>query len=291
MPRVRRARDTVRVAIGPYTGEAVRGIDAGCCQRTLGDLLASRFAAPAPVTRARDREVYRVSVAPGDRAGLAGATDLYVKRYRLAGLWPRVEALVGMHKSQRAWRVGRQLYERGVPTPRPLLSLRGPASERVVVTAGIPGGASLRDYVAERLPPATGGAASDAGRLRVKRAVIAELAGLLARVHLARAYHGDFTARNVLVCEDGGDVPRAFLLDIDAVRHAWRISARRRVKNLDEIGRNFLDLRVFTTADRVRFLHHYAAVAGVTPAGTRRLFHRVWRRTQFRLAKYGHAFR
>ncbi|MCU0256571.1 MAG: hypothetical protein MUF60_07490 [Vicinamibacterales bacterium] len=41
---------------------------------------------------------------PTDRAGLGGASELYVKRYRIAAVWPWLESMAGMHKSQRACR-------------------------------------------------------------------------------------------------------------------------------------------------------------------------------------------
>lgn len=271
----------------------VAGLDPGTCARVLGELLGSSFAASTPVSRSRDREVHRVPVAEADRPGLGGVRTVYVKRYRPGGLWARLESLAGMHKAQRAWRLGLLLRRRGVPTPLPLLrGWRGSplGRERLVVTAGI-AGPSLRDHVDSRLPPATGAAANAPERLAHKRALLRSLAALLAAVHAARAYHGDFTSRNLLVGTDAAGGPQVVLLDIDAVRHAWRISARRRVKNLDEIGRNVLDLRVVTTADRLRFLHHYLQASGADPSGARQLFRRVWRRTRRRLRKYGLAFR
>jgi hypothetical protein len=94
----------VPFTLGPYRGDVLASLDAGSCTRALDRLLSSGFDAAQPVSRSGDRQVYRVPVDPTDRAGLGGASELYVKRYRIAAVWPWLESMAGMHKSQRACR-------------------------------------------------------------------------------------------------------------------------------------------------------------------------------------------
>ena len=121
--------------------------------------------------------------------------------------------------------------------------------------------------------------------------IIDAVAAFVARLHLNGVYHGDFTADNILVQDDvdGGTV-RVFLIDLDAIRSAHRISGRRRIKNIDELGRNFLDLRLISTADRAMFIQKYLAYHGRDKRSWRQLFKKVQQRTEHRLIIHNKRF-
>ena len=81
-----------------------------------------------------------------------------------------------------------------------------------------------------------------------------------------------------------------YLLDLDSVHSMFWISSRRRLKNLDELGRNFLDLRVISTTDRVRFLKHYLRINTKESKALKQLFYQIYQRTQVRLKKHHRHF-
>jgi hypothetical protein len=226
--------------------------------------------------------------------------SLVVKRYRHCGALPIVASWFGCHHAQRAWRVGRLLCSAGLSTPQPvaLLRLAGRAGRREwwYVTECVPDSASLADVFRARVTGVPVALRDVAWRAH-KRALLEALAVFLARLHRHRIYHGDFTAHNVLVDTRRGTL---FLVDLEAVRTGWLGFRGRQVKNLDEIGRNCLDLGEVSTWDRARFLRRYLKALGDTP-GTpvarlrlMRRYHRLIRavhaRTCERLRTYGQRF-
>ena len=74
------------------------------------------------------------------------------------------------------------------------------------------------------------------------------------------------------------------------MRSTHWISEQRRLKNLDELGRNFLDRRVLSTTARGRFLKFYLQANPQETRTFRPLFKRVWQRTQGQLARLGEQF-
>jgi serine/threonine protein kinase len=120
--------------------------------------------------------------------------------------------------------------------------------------------------------------------LSEKRQLIKNVAEFLGKLHLGGIYHGDLTADNIFV-ERTNTQFHIYLIDLDSVRSTHWISSRRRIKNLDELGRNFLDLRVISTFDRGYFLKHYLRTYTKEPLTYRQLFACVRQRTQNQLKK------
>jgi len=212
------------------------------------------------------------------------------------------------------------LTQKGIPPLRgaggcnPLLGwARGGfplSTEHILVTQGIENGLQLSDYVCRYVQP-NPEFVHERLSLNEKRELVRSVAKFLAKLHAEGIYHGDLTTRNILV-EDMRRTPtpgpsqegithpyppsrgestfRIYLIDLDSVRSTRWIPDRRRVKNLDELGRNFLDLQVFSTTDRGRFLQHYLRANPKETGTFKQLFRRVLQRTQKRLRKYGKHF-
>lgn len=262
---------------GDYRGWADARLDRAALL-PVARVLEMRFDGAVPWRTAPDREIHRL---PPPEAASHG---FFVKRYELDGWWAVLRSAIGSHKSSRAWKHALALLPRGVPIPAPVAYLRRfagpllrPHCEHVLVMRDVAASASL----AERL------AAWRREPLERRRALLRELAIFLAGLHREGVYHGDLTARNLLVREPP---PRILLVDLDAVRSVGWIPRRRRLKNLDELGRNVLDLGLVSTADRARFLRDYLAAdpgGGWDFAG---LFRTVHRRTLRRLAREGRGF-
>jgi tRNA A-37 threonylcarbamoyl transferase component Bud32 len=213
---------------------------------------------------------------------------LYIKRYHCIGLKLFMQTLLQVNRAQKSWRAGRYLLARGVNTPQPIFYVRRRISafksEHILATAEIQNSQSLRDYVNSNF---------SANRLTKveKHKFISRAAGFLAHLHLVGVYHGDLTARNILV-EQRNDSRGAgfFLIDLDAIRSRRWISRRRRIKNLDELGRNFLNLKIVSTYDRARFLRTYLKVYQKEKKGFKNFFREVRQRTMRRLVKHGQRF-
>jgi tRNA A-37 threonylcarbamoyl transferase component Bud32 len=215
-------------------------------------------------------------------------TLLYMKRYLCAGMKLFFQTVFQLNKAQKSWRVGRYLLKRGIDTPQPIFYFRRRIStfksDHILATAGIQNNMSLRDYINRNFQ-------KNRFTQSEKRIFIARVAHFLGRLHLCGVYHGDLTSRNILV-EQGNDVShtRLFLIDLDAIRSTHWISRRRRIKNLDELGRNFLDLKIISTYDRARFLKNYLEIYHREKKSFKYLFREVGQRTTRRLVKHGQRF-
>lgn len=238
-----------------------------------------------PLTAYQDRKVYVFTSQTGD---WAGADTIYIKRYILVRAKQIVQALFRMHRAQKSWRIAHILLRKGILTPQPVAFLRRRtwwfSGEFILLTEGIPNGLSLREYVRHWFSAPTEGR-----QFLLKRRFIRSVAEFLGKLHLAGVYHGDLTANNIFI-ERRGEHVRVYLIDLDSVRSTCWISDQRRLKNLDELGRNFLDLRVFSVSDRIRFLTYYRATYVKETRTLRELFDEVRQRTQFRLKKHQQQF-
>jgi tRNA A-37 threonylcarbamoyl transferase component Bud32 len=280
------------------------------------------------LSKADDREVYCLKVHMEDQTtpGTSEKTwyllpqEIYIKRYYTINWKQKIQTLLHVHKAQKSWRIGKDLVKRGIPTPLPIAYLTKKANpplrgvggcsvEHILITQGIENGVRLSDYVRHYVqmnPELVHKRLS----LSEKRELIQRVAEFLAKLHTEGIYHGDFTTRNILV-EDIRQTPpyspqggttspfppsrgessfRVYLIDLDSVRSTHWILDRRRIKNLDELGRNFLNLQVFSTTDRGRFLKHYLRANPKETRTFKQLFRCVFERTQKRLRKYGKYF-
>jgi tRNA A-37 threonylcarbamoyl transferase component Bud32 len=273
------AHDLVPVRIAGYHGRINRRHDTPPIRKELYRLLACGFRKEIPFHASLDRKVYRKPFGTG---------HIYIKQYYITNLRQFVKTLFFMNKAQKSWRYGRLLTQKGIPTPIPIAYLqkrhRIISLEHILVTQGVPNSVTLRNYVDHWFESARGSAPH-------KKEVIKKLAELLGGLHVAGIYHGDFTAHNLIVeRRDAPEYVRIYLTDLDAVDSSFWISSRRRIKNLDEIGRNFLDLRMISTSDRGRFLKYYLNTYTRETRSFKRLFTEVLARTRYRLNKYAKDF-
>ncbi|MEN8246678.1 MAG: lipopolysaccharide kinase InaA family protein [Thermodesulfobacteriota bacterium] len=246
----------------------------------LGQFFKENWSEGTMVARSKDREVHCYTI----------NRDLviYLKRYYVEGIKPFLRTALRLNKAQKAWRVGRRLKRMGLDTPLPIALFNHGASrfssEFVCVTKGLGDAIDLHDAVLQVQ-------GKDPSQQRKKQDLIKAAARFVARLHSHNIYHGDFSADNILVrgIGDAQEI-RIYLIDLDAVRTSFLISERRRIKNLEELGRNFLDLRTISIAHRIRFLKVYLKHYTRNRDSLHTLFRKVRKRTEERLAKYNQSF-
>jgi hypothetical protein len=90
-------------------------------------------------------------------------------------------------------------------------------------------------------------------RAGLRRAVLRELARLLARLHTMGIYHRDLKTSNILIQGWEGEKRRLFLVDLDRVKECPRLSIAKRVKNLLQVRRQSPFPR-----EQIHFIVHYA---------------------------------
>jgi len=269
----------VSVRIAGYQGWLIQKYDTTDFFDCMRVFLASKLKSQAAFKTSKDCEVYRLSKDGG---------DIYIKRYFFYRLKQYLQTLLDVNKAQKSCRIGRILIAKGIHTPLPILYIRHKKSflksEHIIVTEGIANSMSLRDYVHNHFQ-------SYKQKLSEKRRFIKSVAEFLGNLHLAGIYHGDLTGSNILIERiNGPGQVCVHLIDLDSIRSTRRISTRRRLKNLDELGRNFLDLNVIGIYDRAKFLKHYLRTYTKEKRQFRQLFEAIKRRTEYRLIKHGQQF-
>ncbi|MFV1977285.1 MAG: lipopolysaccharide kinase InaA family protein, partial [Candidatus Scalindua sp.] len=102
---------------------------------------------------------------------------------------------------------------------------------------------------------------SSSEKIKTKRTLISGFAKTLGMMHNHNIFHHDLKTCNIMVKERGKSFDFTFL-DFDKVSFKREITVRKRVKNLIQI--NLSTPRLFTLADRLRFLKEYLDQCGKT---------------------------
>jgi hypothetical protein len=269
-----------RIRIGGYTGRLLSGYNTPAIVEDLRRLFTEKWSEGTIVARAESREVHCCVIGQDE--------VVYLKRYYVTGIKPFLRTVLRVNKAQKAWRTGRWLCQKGVDTPLPIALFKcypfSFSSEFVCITKGLTDAVDLYRAVLQVK-------GKHPNQQKKKRCLIVAVATFVARLHNYNIYHGDFSADNILVRgnREMQDI-RVYLIDLDAVRTGYWISERRRVKNLEELGRNFLDLGTISIADRVRFLKVYMLHYTRNKDSLRQLFRKVQQRTALRLVRFGQSF-
>ncbi len=201
---------------------------------------------------------------------------------RPSNAWRQLTARVRHSRAQRAYRWAHRLRAIGIETPRPLGFIEredAPTLHTSFVVSEYIFAPTLME-IRDR------GFATEGGRdfLAEKRALVQRMAETLRTLHAHGVFHGDLHAANVLVTPDA-----IMLIDLESLRDL-RLPGQAPLKNLVRLNRDFLDTRLITTADRLRFLAHYLRHAPDHRAAGRALFRRIHAATRTKLVERGEAF-
>ncbi len=192
------------------------------------------------VKHGRHRSVYRVA---------SGAGCYYVKHYRVADLRALLNAAVLGPRAYREWRRLNRALQSGLPTLVPAAvgwRRLGPVrTDSFLVTVEEPNTCQLDTLLATP-------AAADP---RTRRAVLRQVAAVLATAHRTGLDHQDLHAGNLLVRLSGNGC-EVFLIDLLATR--WRnrpLPWSASVRNLLQLGVSVL--KYTEPGERFAFLAHY----------------------------------
>jgi hypothetical protein len=165
----------------------------------------------------------------------AASHTIYVKRYNAFSLRYRCGSLFSRSAARRSLAGAEVLAAAGIDSARPIASVEirrgGMLESSFFVSEEIAGAQTSDRFWRNILKPVAGH-----DGLRERRAYLAALAALFARLHAQRIYHGDLKDANIMALA-GAKEPRFALLDLEGVRRCSMISRRRRVKNLVQLYR------------------------------------------------------
>jgi serine/threonine protein kinase len=212
--------------------------------------------------------------------GRGAPLNAIVKRFRYGSAWRRLGFFFFPSPALRCLRGALLLQSKGILVPRPLAALEHRSWRNLgtsyYVAEEVRDGHSLQTFWRSevwRLPPKK--------RPGLRRAVLRELARLLARLHSMRIYHRDLKTSNILVQGGEGVERRVFLVDLDRVQERSRLPLSKRVKNLLQVRR-----RGPRPREQIYFFLRYAERCCPSKKDARALVRRIMarsRRTEDRL--------
>ena len=222
-----------------------RVVCGGCSPEEARQLLAAHAQALADGGEAVLKDGRRSAVT---RVRLGDAA-FCVKEYRSRGWLDRLKDLLRGRRARRAWRAAARMAACGIATPQPVAVVER-AGSGFFVTRFVDGAVGLDVLLPRRfggpLPP---------HELAARRTMVRQLGRWLRKVHDCGLYHDDWSAKNILAAEQDGDWA-FYLLDLESVSRVKRLTRRRRIKNLGQIG----DAPGGASrTDPMRFLLAYAA--------------------------------
>jgi len=193
-----------------------------------------------------------------------------IKHHRLHTWRQWGDALWHGSPARRAWHGAQLLQARGFSVPRPLAAfekrIAGTLRESWYCSEGLQTQSPLDVYWRNQQKHWT---------RRQRRAFLQSLAEFLRAFHTAGLYAGDMRDANLLVEDDGNAHWQFYLVDLDHVLHAERLSQKRRLKNLVQLERTLG--RRARVSERLFFLYQYLGTPFPPRAQRRALLRRLLR--------------
>lgn len=211
--------------------------------------------------RKQGRSTARMRFDPAEPG--SSALSVYLKRHYRLPVWDRVRALV--HPSGRyspataEWAHLERARALGVPVPEVVA-----VGERIGPWGGLQSYLMVAELV-DQAPlheaiPALAGSMDPVAFDRLKRAIVIEMAEIVARLHSASAFHKDLYLCHFFLPRDGlqpGGAGRLCLIDLHRLAvHRWS-SVRWRCKDLGQLLFSTEGVVGVVDRDRLRFWKHY----------------------------------
>ena len=183
--------------------------------------------------------------------------NVVVKQYRASCPGCLVKNIFRGSAGRKAWVAGNGLRVYGFHTPLPLAlvekKISGIITNSYLIMEEVKDSLEMDRYILKNF--------SNQKDLKKKRELIRAFAKILGEMHNHNIFHYDLKTCNIMVKEKGKSFDFTFL-DFDKVSFNEEITVRKRVKNLTQI--NLSTPRLFTSADRLRFLKEYLCLGGIT---------------------------
>ena len=183
--------------------------------------------------------------------------NIVVKQYRVGCPGCLVKNFFRGSAGRKAWVAGNGLRVYGLNTPLPLALLEkkifGITTGSYLIMEEVKDSLEMDRYILKNF--------SNRKDLIKKCGFIRGFARTLAETHNHNIFHHDLKTCNIMVKEKGKSFDFTFL-DFDRVSFNDEITVRKRVKNLIQI--NLSTPRLFTLADRLRFLKEYLDQCDIT---------------------------
>ena len=188
--------------------------------------------------------------------------DVFVKRPRRRQAWKILLDCFRPARTTRAFRLGHALLTRRIATSLPLAALErrvGPLLLDSILISEAVAGRRLNDFLDTHLarPPRGDVPLTASQQYQLAQEVLWQMGRMLQRLHDNNFAHRDLKATNMFVRWRPGTPPEVVLIDLDGLKHAWLMSARRRFQGLMRLNVSLLKCPAVNHAGRLRMLLGY----------------------------------
>ena len=194
---------------------------------------------------------------------------LCIKRYNYQHFFYSLKYIFRSSRAKKAWKKANVLLSLGILTPYPVASLEKRSflflHHSLFVTTWIDGAFSLDRFFEDNF-----GQALTGHFLKEKWQFISEAARFIKTIHDFQIAHGDLKAKNILV-KTSYERHLFYLLDLDSLKINKSLSQAERIRDLARLNASFLDTRVLSRSNRLRFLVNYIN-GGAKPDFAQRIF-------------------
>jgi tRNA A-37 threonylcarbamoyl transferase component Bud32 len=191
-------------------------------------------------------------------------SEICVKRYNYQNFFYALKYLFRNSRAKKAWKNANALINRGISTPSPVAFLEKRTlhflHHSLFISTWINDSVSLDRFFEKRFKDVLTG-----DLLKEKWQLISDAARYVRSMHKAQISHGDLKAKNILVKGSEGRY-LFYLLDLDSLKVKKAVSRKDRIKDLSRLNASFLDTRLLSQTNRLRFLTTY--LSGETHAGS-----------------------
>lgn len=205
------------------------------------------------------------------------AAAVFIKRFNRKKKTAPLRSLIRGSRALRGWKVANALALRRVHTPRPLGVVEriawGLCTESFLVTEFIEGADNLDSWLASRREH---GAPTE----EEKKYILAQLAGMLSRLHALGFCQRDLKLSNILVRDpqEAEGTPELWLIDTDGMGQRRRLKASRRLRDLARLYAALTQAQLLEEGELEGWLELYAQGSSFTARELRRLVRGVRKR-------------
>lgn len=201
----------------------------------------------------------------------------YFKEFHDRGMKDKLKKLIGSTRSERAFKAGQTLLEKGFLTPFPVAHGLEKACclvrRNFLITREVPGERTYQ-YFQSRFPLPL-----SAQMYAEKRALIHAAGHEIGRLHRMGICHGDLRVGNIII-NGRGSSTQFFFIDNERTQFYRTIPERKRMKNLVQL--NMVLLPHITRTDRLRFFNTYVMENPVLLSNKKSLIREILRITRKR---------
>lgn len=175
-------------------------------------------------------------------------------------------------KSQRNFYLAVLLKQKDIEVAEPVAALWHKKQGSIYITEYIAGSLNLYDVAAGKNKEIL-------AKFSARKAVIRQVAEILAKLHKANFWHRDSKAGNFIIYKDKNGSYRVKLVDLDGIKQDSAAKEENRIRTLSKLAETLTRFKTVNFTDLYRGFSYYCLAMGINRDNAGELFRRVERAT------------